>query len=109
MDFKEKLQKTLNQGVEASKEIIHKAKEGAKDLGDLGVLKFEISQLEGKLNKLHQEIGETVDTLLLVDGKQSVTLKTAGIKELLDEVGTIKEKIENKNKILEERKDKKED
>ena len=60
MDFKEKVQKTVNQGLEASKDLFGRAKEKAKDLSDIGVLKYEISQLRKQKEHSYEFLGREV-------------------------------------------------
>ncbi|MEW5818097.1 MAG: hypothetical protein AB1798_22240, partial [Spirochaetota bacterium] len=83
MDFMEKMQKTINQGLSASKELFGKAKEKAKDLGEQGVLKFEIMQLENQAEKLIAKLGSRVYEVLAIESQNTITKKTSGIKDLL--------------------------
>ena len=48
MGFLDKLQETLDQGLKSSKELLGKAKEKAKDLGEIGVCIYDRSSSRKK-------------------------------------------------------------
>ena len=86
MGFLDKLQDTIDQGLKSSKELFGKAKEKAKDLGEVGVLRFEIKQLESQAEKLIAKLGSKVYEVLVVEDQKSVSGGTAGVKEILNEM-----------------------
>lgn len=106
MDIKKKLQETLNQSVSVSKKYLDIAKEKAKDFGDLSVKKLEFYQLEERFKKLKNELGETVYEMLSDGERQSVSLKTAEIKTIMEKLDeTHKEimlKTQEKNETTED-------
>ncbi len=100
MDFKEKVQKTVNQGLEASKELLGRAKDKAKDLSDIGVLKYEISQLRKQEEQGYQLLGKEVYSLLVGSGHSTVSRKTPAIKKFLEGVEDITKRIAAKEELL---------
>lgn len=100
MDFKDKLQKTLNQGLSASKDLFGKAKDKAKDLSDIGVLKFEINQLSKQEEQVFERLGKDVFTMLVEEEHSTVSKKTPAIIKHLDDIADIKKRIEGKEKLL---------
>ncbi|RKX76035.1 MAG: hypothetical protein DRP87_13085 [Spirochaetes bacterium] len=100
MDFFNRLQEALNQGLETSRELFSKAKDRAKDLGEKGVLRFEIKQLENQAEKLVAQLGSRVYQVLMESGQNTVSKKTSGIKQLLDEIEDIRKRVEEKEKEL---------
>lgn len=101
MGFLDKLQETIDQGLKSSKELFGKAKEKAKDLGESGVLRFEIKQLESQAEKLIAKLGSTVYEVLVVDEKKTVSGSTTGVKEILSAIAGVRSEIEAKEKLLE--------
>jgi hypothetical protein len=93
MDFWQKLQSTLNQGLEASRELYGKAKEKAKDLGEKGMLSLEIRQLAGDLEKLTEKLGAKVYEVIANDEMAMVSRETAGIGEIVNEMKALEAKI----------------
>jgi len=99
MSFKDKVQKSLNQGLSVSREIFDKAKDKAKDLSDVGVLKYEISNMKKQREKELSLLGQEVFNLL--NGEQStVSKKTPSIKKYLDSVIDLDNRIAGKNELL---------
>ncbi len=44
MSFKDRMEKIINQSLSVSRDVLDKAKTKAQDLGDKGLLKYEIMQ-----------------------------------------------------------------
>ena len=100
MGFWERSKKMISQGVLSSKEIYETAREKAKELGEKGVAKFEIAQLENQAAKRFAQIGRQVYEVLVKEGQQTVSKGTAEIKKLLQEVEEIEKSIDDKTKEL---------
>ena len=96
MAFIDRLQDTLDQGLKASKELFGKAREKAKDLGEIGVLKFEIKQLESQAEKLVAKLGSRVYDVLVKEEKNTVSQNTTGVKEIVHALIGIQNEIEQK-------------
>ena len=101
MSFMDRVQETLNQGLKTSKDLFSKAKDKEKDIGEIGVLKFEIKQLENQAEKIVGQLGSKVYQTLVVEGHNSLSQNTAGVKELLTEIQQIEKRIDEKEKQLE--------
>ena len=102
MGFKDRMQETINQGLKSSRELFDKAKEKAKDIGEKGVLKLEISQLESQAEKLLARLGATVYQVMVEESQNTISHSTASVKELLADISDIKNRIEEKEKLLKE-------
>jgi hypothetical protein len=100
MGFQEKFKETVSKGLEQSKNIFGAAKDKAKELGDSGILRFEIRQLNDKIKKEEHALGHAAYELLAVEGKQSVTRKTAGVKELIDTIEDLNTQVTAKRIVL---------
>ena len=100
MDFKDRLQKTLNQGLSASKDLFGKAKDKAKDLSDIGVLKYEIGQLKKQEEQRLEQLGKTVYTMLVLEEHSTVSKKTPSIKKHIDDIDDIGRRIKGKEELL---------
>ncbi len=100
MDFVGKLQKSLSQGLASSRELYGKAKERAKDLGEKGLLRYELMQLQKEAESLLGELGGRVYDALARKGQSGVSLATPGIKETVAEIERIHDQIEKKEADL---------
>ena len=100
MSFLDKLQETIDQGLKNSKDLFGKAKDKAKDLGEQGVIRFEIKQLESQAEKLIAKLGSKVYEVLVVDGQKTVSGSTPDVKEILNAVAGVKTEIEAKEAQL---------
>jgi hypothetical protein len=100
MSFWDRMQKIVNDGLEASREMLNKAREKAQDLGEMGILKYEISQLEKQAEKNFLLLGSRVYEILVE--KQETTIKSDNqdVKAIIQEILDIKKKIEDKEEML---------
>ena len=94
MGFWDKMEDVFNQGIQSSKEMLGKAKEKAKDLGEKGVLKYEIMQLEKQAEKKFGLLGSRVYEKLINKDQASVSKEV--FKDLLEDILDLKQRIEDK-------------
>jgi hypothetical protein len=100
MSFWERMKEAVDKGIETSKDVLGKAAEKAKELGEKGVLKLEIIHLEKQGEKKLTQLGTTVFDLLVKQDKNSVSKGTQGIKEIMDELVEIERQIDEKEEAL---------
>lgn len=100
MGFMDRMQETINQGLKTSRDLFGKAKEKAKDLGEIGVIKFEIMQLENQAEKLVAQLGSNVYRVLIDEEHNTVSRNTPDIKEVLNQIEDVKQQIEKKEADL---------
>jgi len=100
MNLWNRIEKAVGQGLDASREVLDKAREGAKDLSEKGVLKFDIMQLERQSMKVLSRLGQEVYDAFSVRDEKSVARDTVGVKELVVELGDIERRIEEKESAL---------
>jgi hypothetical protein len=101
MDFWDRFRETIDKGVESSRGVLGKAQERARDLGEKGVLRFEIMQLESRAEKLTTKLGARAFEVLIKEGQNTVSKKTSGVRELLEELAEIETRIKEKEEALE--------
>jgi len=102
MSFQDKFKQTVSKGLEHSRYFFSSAKDKAKELGDVGILRFEIHQLEDKIKKQEQQLGHQVYELFAVEGKQSLTKRSAGIKEIIESIEDLQTQVTGKRVALED-------
>ena len=100
MNLWNRIEKAVGQGLDVSREVLDKAREGAKDLSEKGVLKFDIMQLERQSMKVLSRLGQEVYDAFSVRDEKSVARDTVGVKELVVELGDIERRIEEKERAL---------
>ena len=100
MSFWERMQEVINQGIETSKDVLNKAKEKAKDLGEKGILRYDIMRLEKQAEKNILLLGSRVFELIVEKKQESIQKDNEGIKELIDEILDIQVKIDEKEEEL---------
>jgi hypothetical protein len=100
MGFFERSKKLINEGMMSTKDVLDKAKEKTKELGEKGVAKFEIMQLEKQAEKRFAEIGRHVYEVLIKEGQQTISKGTAEIKRLLQEIEELENTIDEKETEL---------
>ena len=100
MDWKEKLEKGLSQGLDGSKKLFDGAKKQAKKLGEHSVLSIEVRQLESRRTDLLMKLGGRVYELLGVEGQSTVTGRSSGVKETIEEIEEVTRMLEEKRTAL---------
>jgi len=100
MGFWERMKEAVDKGIETSRDVLGKAADKAKELGEKGVLKFEIMQLENQAQKKFAQLGAAVFEQLVKQGAESVSGETEGIKALIEELVKIEKKTDEKEEAL---------
>ena len=106
MTFVERMKELLDQGVQVSKEFAVKAGAKAQDLGERGVMMFEIRQLESQAQKLIGRLGTETYQTFTERGEATLSAESAPIKAILSEIAAARESIEKKEEELRSRKGK---
>ncbi|MBN2736764.1 MAG: hypothetical protein JXR70_07260 [Spirochaetales bacterium] len=94
------MQKILNNGLEASKDLLEKAGAKAKEMGDKGVLKFEIMQLEKSVENNLLKLGSYVYEEFVANEKKSISQSNSKLGQIIDEINQAKDQIEEKEEKL---------
>ncbi|MCL2720435.1 MAG: hypothetical protein FWD47_03745 [Treponema sp.] len=103
MKFSERMVDLLEQGWEASKEFAIKTGAKAQDLGEKGLLMWDIKQLENKAQKFLTRLGNEAYKTFTENDKPVIERDSIEIKALLDDLAIIKEQIEKKEQELKNR------
>jgi len=104
MDFTERMKQVFDRGLESSRDLFSKARDKAQDLGEKGVLKFEIMQLESQAEKLMAKLGNRVYEALTQEGVDSVTTNTSGVHDLIAEIDQVENRVREKEQKLAQQK-----
>jgi hypothetical protein len=100
MDFWERMRGNLDKGLDRSRDWLGKAGDKAKDLGDKGVLRFEISQLQSQAEKLMGKLGTRAYEALEKEGQPAVSHETSGVSDLISQIKDVHRRIEEKEERL---------
>ena len=104
MTFSERMKGMLDQGLSASKEFAVKAGAKAQDLGERGMMKLEIKQLENQAQKALSRLGNEVYRGFAERGQTSIDREEPEIRTILEELAMVKETIDKKELELKNRK-----
>jgi chromosome segregation ATPase len=102
MTFTERVQDSLSKGLEVSKELLIKARDKAKDFGDLGILKIEINHLENQAEKVLGQLGSYVFDAVSEKNLPTIDANDEDLKKMVDEIEELKSSIEEKEKKIKE-------
>lgn len=100
MDFWDRMKGAIDKGVDSSRDLLGRAREKAKDVGERGVIRFEIMQLESQAEKLVAKLGSRVYEQLMVEGNQSISKTTPEIRQLLGDIEQLRARITEKESVL---------
>ena len=100
MNWKKKVGRGLNQGIDQSKLLLDKARRQAKNIGEQTVLNAEIKELQQKEDILYRTLGLEIFTLLLSKGRSSVSVRTPEIKELFPELEKVISELAAKQMLV---------
>lgn len=98
MGFWDRIDDLVNQGLSSSRELLNQAKEKAKDLGEKGLLKYEIAQLERQAREKLTQLGRRVYGDLTEGGQAAVS--RGALQDLLNEIHELKARVEEKERDL---------
>ncbi len=101
MDFWERMSTAFDRGLDKSKDLLGKARDRAQDMGERGVLRYEIMQLEDQAEKLVAKLGAVTYELLVTEGNDSISRESEGIQELIQEIDGVQTRIREKESSLE--------
>jgi len=104
MTFSERMKDLLDQGWAVSKEFAVKAGAKAQDLGERGLLMWDIKQLENQAQKLLARLGNDAYIAFTERDQATIDRDTAEFKTTLEELAVIKDQIEKKENELKTRK-----
>ena len=96
MTFSERMKELLEQGWAASKEFAIKAGEKAQDLGEKGILMWDIKQLESQAQKLIIRLGSEAYAAFTERNQETVDRNAVEFRTILSEITNIKDQIEKK-------------
>ncbi|MCL2265337.1 MAG: hypothetical protein FWC22_04770 [Treponema sp.] len=103
MTFSERMKDMLEQGWAASKDLAMKAGAKAQDLGERGMLMWDIKQLENQAQKQLIRLGNDAYAAFTDRDQQVIDRESVEFKTILNELAIIKEQIEKKEYELKNR------
>jgi hypothetical protein len=101
VDFWDRMKNALEKGLEGSKEILTKVRDRTQDLGERGVLRLEILQLENQAEKLVGQLGARCYEALVTEQRELIDRDTEGVGELIAGIDGLREKIREKEAAIE--------
>jgi len=104
MTFSERMKELLEQGWAVSKDLAIKAGAKAQDLGERGILMWDIKQLENQAQKLLTRMGNEAYIAFNERDQAAIDREAVEFRTILDELAIIKEQIEKKEMELKMRK-----
>ena len=96
MSIWQRFEKIVSAGLDTSKEALDRANHKAQELGEIGVLRYDIMQLERQSARQVARLGTQVFELLGEKGQATVSKNSPGVREVLSELSDMQERIEKK-------------
>ena len=103
MTFSERMKDLLEQGWAASKDLAAKAGEKAQDLGERGILMWDIKLLENQAQKLISRLGNETYIAFTERDQETIGRNAVEFRTILEEISMIKDQIEKKEFELKNR------
>ena len=100
MTFGERMKEMLEQGWAASKDFALKAGAKAQDLGEKGILMWDIKQLENQAQKQISRLGSEAFTAFTERDQETIDRGAIEFRTILEEITAIKDQIEKKENEL---------
>jgi hypothetical protein len=92
------MEQLIEQGLQTSREALARARDKAQELGEAGLLRYELAQLEKRAQQLFGRLGVAVFDRLSAGGQDTVSREA--VKELVAELEEIRKKIRQKEDDL---------
>ena len=99
MNWKKKLGRGFNRGIDQSKVLIEKARQQALELGERTVLDTEIKELNKREEELYEALGREIYALLVNRGRSSVSVRTPEIKDFFPNLEKLISELATKNML----------
>lgn len=96
MNFTQKIQNKIMEGFKVTRDALGDAAEKAKELGQKGVLQFEIKKMENQIENKLAILGSNVYSLFYEKDQKTITRDTSEIHDLLVEINKMEEEIDQK-------------
>ncbi|MDR2542235.1 MAG: hypothetical protein LBC80_02125 [Treponema sp.] len=103
MTFSERMKELFEHGWTISKDLAAKASEKAQDMSEKGIIKWDIKQLESQAQKLITRLGNKAYIAFTEQNQTTLERDSLEIRITLEEIATIKEQIEKKERELKNR------
>ena len=100
MTFSERMKNLLEQGWTASKDFALKAGAKAQDLGEKGILMWDIKQLENQAQKQIARLGSEAFIAFTERNQETIDRNAIEFRTILEEITVIKDQIEKKENDL---------
>jgi peptidoglycan hydrolase CwlO-like protein len=100
MTFFERMKKVMNQGFDSTRGVLGTAAEKAKELGEKGVLMYEIRKLEKDVERQLAALGNHVYDVFMEKGQATVSKSNADVKAIVMEIDDIKKRLAEKEQNL---------
>lgn len=100
MNLSEKLKTMLAQGVDLTREAAEKAGSVAKELGEKGVVQFEIFKLKAQAQQVACQLGLEVYAALMERGQASLTRESPEIAAILKRLNSLNSDIDGREAEL---------
>ena len=101
MEFWDRMRNAFDKGLQGSRDLFALAKDRAQDLGERGVLRFEILQLENQAEQLIGKLGARTYEALITEDHEQIDRDTEGVRQLISEIDEIRATIRDKEAALE--------
>ncbi len=100
MSFFDRMKKAMGNGFDTTKDFLGSAAERAKELGEKGVLRYEINRLERDTEMKFAQLGNKVYQLL-EDKEQATIAKTnPDVAGLIKEISELEKRIDAKEEAM---------
>jgi ubiquinone biosynthesis protein UbiJ len=102
MNFRERIEKVISNGLEASRDALEKAAEKTREAGERGTIRMKIRRLETEAESKFAQLGSNVYEVLVEEGRSTVSKATKGIKETIAEIQQLDAEIQELEKQFEQ-------
>jgi hypothetical protein len=96
MSFTEKIQNKIMDGFKVTRDALSDAAEKAKELGQKGILQFEMKKLDKQIENKLAILGSEVYSLFFEKNQKTISKDTAEINDLLSQINKMEKEIDQK-------------
>jgi len=100
MSFFDRMRKVMSEGFDTTRDLLGSAAERAKELGEKGVLRYEIGRLERETETKFAALGNKIYQLFGEKDQKSVTRENTDVGNLIDEIADLEKRIQDKEEAL---------
>ena len=103
MKLFDKVKAGVSEGLDSSRDVLKAAKAKTHELEEAAIIRLDLKRLEARTDRLVQDLGVKAYSVFVEEKRKSLSVKTPGVKEILQQLEGLQVLREEKESKLKQR------